>query len=69
LRKSPLVDAAKRAGLKLHPYTFRRDELPAFATDFEALVLAFFTEIGVDGLFCDQPDIAARVRDRMARGG
>jgi glycerophosphoryl diester phosphodiesterase len=69
LRKSPLVDAAKRAGLKLHAYTFRRDELPAFATDFEALVLAFFTEIGVDGLFCDQPDIAARVRDRMTRGG
>lgn len=68
LRKSPLVDAAKRAGLKLHPYTFRRDDLPAFATDLEELLHAFFTDIGVDGLFCDQPDIAVRVRDRVARG-
>jgi glycerophosphoryl diester phosphodiesterase len=68
LRKSPLVDAAKRAGLKLHPYTFRRDDLPEFATDLESLLHAFFTEIGVDGLFCDQPDIAVRVRDRVARG-
>jgi glycerophosphoryl diester phosphodiesterase len=68
LHKSPLVDAAKRAGLKLHPYTFRRDDLPAFATDFEGLLRTFFADIGVDGLFCDQPDIAVRVRDRVARG-
>ena len=68
LHKSPLVDAAKRAGLKLHPYTFRRDDLPAFATEFEGLLRTFFTDIGVDGLFCDQPDIAVRVRDRVARG-
>ncbi len=66
LRKSPLVDAATFAGLKLHPYTFRRDELPAFASDLEALLQAFFTTVGVDGVFCDQPDIAARVRDRTA---
>jgi glycerophosphoryl diester phosphodiesterase len=68
LHKSPLVDAAKRAGLKLHPYTFRRDDLPAFATEFEGLLRTFFADIGVDGLFCDQPDIAVRVRDRVARG-
>jgi glycerophosphoryl diester phosphodiesterase len=68
LRRSALAEAAKRAGLKLHPYTFRRDDLPPYATDFEELLRAFFSDIGVDGLFCDQPDIAARVRDRAARG-
>ena len=69
LRRSAVAEAAKRAGLKLHPYTFRRDELPAYATDFEQLLLAFFSDIEVDGLFCDQPDIAVQVRDRVARGG
>jgi glycerophosphoryl diester phosphodiesterase len=68
LRKSPLVDAAKRAGLKLHPYTFRRDDLPASAAGLEDLLRVFFVDIGVDGLFCDQPDVAVRVRDRIARG-
>lgn len=68
LRRSALADSAKGAGLSLHPYTFRRDDLPAYATDFEELLRAFFRDIGVDGLFCDQPDIAVRVRDRAMRG-
>jgi len=68
LRKSALAVEAKRAGLKLHPYTFRRDDLPSYATDFEELLRAFFSDIEVDGLFCDQPDIAVRVRDGVVRG-
>jgi glycerophosphoryl diester phosphodiesterase len=68
LRKSALAQTAKSAGLMLHPYTFRRDDLPPYATDFEELLRAFFGDIEVDGLFCDQPDIAVRVRDRAARG-
>jgi len=67
LRKSALAEAAKRAGLMLHPYTFRRDDLPPYATDFEQLLRAFFDDIEVDGLFCDQPDVAVRVRDRAAQ--
>jgi glycerophosphoryl diester phosphodiesterase len=68
IRKSALAEAAKRAGLMLHPYTFRRDDLPPFATDFEELLHAFFSDVEVDGLFCDHPDIAVRVRDRAVRG-
>ena len=67
LRRSALADAAKRAGLMLHPYTFRRDDLPPYAEDFEELLQAFFSDIEIDGLFCDQPDIAVRVRDRAPR--
>jgi glycerophosphoryl diester phosphodiesterase len=68
LRRSTLAETAKRAGLKLHPYTFRRDDLPPYAADFEQLLQAFFDDIEVDGLFCDQPDIAVRVRDRVVSG-
>jgi glycerophosphoryl diester phosphodiesterase len=67
LRKSALAETAKRAGLKMHPYTFRRDDLPPYAADLEELLRAFFEDIEVDGVFCDQPDIAVRVRDRAAR--
>jgi glycerophosphoryl diester phosphodiesterase len=66
LRKSELLDSAKRAKLKLHPYTFRRDDLPEYAVDFEHLLSVFFADLAVDGLFCDQPDVAVRVRDRVA---
>jgi glycerophosphoryl diester phosphodiesterase len=38
--------------------------LPVYAADFEELLQFFFTDVGVDGLFCDQPDIAVKVRDR-----
>ena len=68
LRRSALAEAAKRVGLMLHPYTFRRDDLPAYATDLKELLRAFFADVEVDGLFCDQPDIAVQVRDSVARG-
>jgi glycerophosphoryl diester phosphodiesterase len=66
-RPSPLAAAARQAGLMLHPYTFRRDELPPYAPDFETLLTLFFAEIGVDGLFSDHPDVAVRVRDAVAQ--
>lgn len=68
LRRSALAERAKHAGLMLHPYTFRRDDLPPYAASFEELLRSFFKDIEVDGLFCDQPDIAVRVRDLAAHG-
>jgi glycerophosphoryl diester phosphodiesterase len=67
IRPSELAREAQRAGLALHPYTFRRDELPPHATSLDELLSLFITQIGIDGLFCDQPDIAVAVRDRAAR--
>ncbi len=53
-----MVSKAHDAGLAVHPFTFRRDDLaPGFAT-FEEL-LAFATDkLFVDGLFTDFPDLA-----------
>ena len=65
VQRSELAREARLAGLALHPYTFRRDELPSYATSLEELLGLFFDQVGVDGLFCDQPDVAVRVRDRL----
>jgi len=62
-----LVHLARDAGLRVHPYTFRRDELPAYARTLEELLDLFMTEIRVDGVFCDYPDVAVRVRDKIQK--
>jgi glycerophosphoryl diester phosphodiesterase len=62
-RPGALVAAARRAGLLLHPYTFRRDELPSYAPDLEHLLTVFFETVGVDGVFCDHPDVAVHIRN------
>ncbi len=57
-----LVEDAHRAGLLVHPWTFRSD--PVFlAPDYEgdaAREVEQFLELGVDGLFCDFPDVVER---------
>jgi glycerophosphoryl diester phosphodiesterase len=64
-RTTPLTEAARRAGLRLHPYTFRADVLPPFAASLERLLEFFFVTVQVDGVFCDHPDIAVHVRDAV----
>ncbi len=57
-----LVEDAHRAGLLVHPWTFRSD--PVFlAPDYEgdaAREVEQFLELGVDGLFSDFPDVVKR---------
>ena len=65
-RLSPLVEHAQARGLAVHPYTFRRDELPAGIASFEELLDIFVCMAGVDGLFTDFPDI---VVDYLRRAG
>ncbi|MGD8324706.1 MAG: glycerophosphodiester phosphodiesterase family protein, partial [Gammaproteobacteria bacterium] len=52
---------AQSYGLLVHPYTFRRDRLPSFSSDFESLLRFFIADVGVDGIFTDFPDIAVAV--------
>jgi glycerophosphoryl diester phosphodiesterase len=61
-RRGDLARHARDAGLRLHAYTFRRDDLPAYARTLEDLLEIFFVDVGVDGVFSDHPDVAARVR-------
>jgi glycerophosphoryl diester phosphodiesterase len=58
-RLSDLVPMAQARGLQVHPYTFRRDELPAGIKSFTELLDIFIRQAGVDGLFTDFPDMVA----------
>ena len=55
-RPTDLVARAHAAGLVVHPYTLRRDRLPAWARSFDDLQGALFAA-GVDGVFSDFPDL------------
>ena len=77
---SDLVDAAHEQGLLVHAYTFRAENsfLPLdlrvgadprdYGRAFDEYRL--FYDLGVDGLFSDQPDTAIEARlDFLARSG
>jgi glycerophosphoryl diester phosphodiesterase len=57
LQITKLVELAHDLGLVVHPYTFRRDLLPAYAEDYGNLLDIFLDDIGVDGVFTDFPDL------------
>ncbi|MDH3275362.1 MAG: glycerophosphodiester phosphodiesterase [Gammaproteobacteria bacterium] len=57
LKTTNLVQLAHDQGLVVHPYTFRRDLLPAYANDYDDLLEIFLDDIGVDGVFTDFPDL------------
>jgi len=48
---------AHAAGLKVHPYTLRIDDLPKWAGSTDDLLHFLFDEAKVDGLFTDFPDV------------
>ena len=54
----PILQEAQKAGLKVHPFTFRADpnHIPAYAKDFKDLVSIFHKKLKVDGFFTDFPD-------------
>jgi len=59
-----LTSDAQERGLKVHAYTVRTDALPRYAADAGDLLTRLFVDEGVDGVFIDQPDVAAEfVRD------
>jgi glycerophosphoryl diester phosphodiesterase len=62
IEKDPdIVKRAHAKGLLVHPYTIRRDMKPPKYADTFAELRQFYFVYGVDGLFTDFPDDAARV--------
>ena len=55
-----MVKDAHANGLKVHPYTFRADSLPAYVSSLEELLRIFYFDIRVDGVFTDFPDRAVK---------
>jgi glycerophosphoryl diester phosphodiesterase len=54
------VSAAHDAGLEVHPYTFRADEMAPGFDSLEEMVRWFVDELAIDGLFTDFPDRAIK---------
>ncbi len=63
-RSTGLAERAHSAGLLVHPYTFRADDLPPGFGSFAEMLRYFCVELAVDGLFTDFPD---RVREFLER--
>jgi glycerophosphoryl diester phosphodiesterase len=59
-----LVSRAHARGLKVHPYSFRADDLPEGIANFTELLALFIDEHQIDGLFTDFPDL---VREFLSR--
>ncbi|MEY4566928.1 MAG: Glycerophosphoryl diester phosphodiesterase precursor [Planctomycetota bacterium] len=59
-----LVEAAHAAGLKIHPYTVRVDQLPPWSKDIDALHGVLFNILRVDGVFTDFPDLGRKAVDK-----
>ena len=53
-----LVANAHALGLAVHPYTFRADALPDYASSLEDAFRIFLVDADVDGVFTDFPDRA-----------
>lgn len=54
---SELVKLAHAAGLKVHPYTVRKDDLPKNCPSLDELHATLFREVKVDGVFTDFTDL------------
>jgi len=57
-----LVAAAHAAGLVVHAYTLRCDDLPPFASSAEEALEILCGDAGLDGVFTDFPDVVAAWR-------
>lgn len=57
VKSSGFVEAAHAAGLQVHPYTIRADQLPPWAKSIEKLHEILFEQLRVDGAFTDFPDL------------
>jgi glycerophosphoryl diester phosphodiesterase len=69
-RINEIVSNAKKAGLDIHVYTLRKDDLPSFVKDFQHVLEIVFDELKVDGCFTDFPDLViSYLRSEKRRRG
>lgn len=64
LTPTELVEMAHGQGLLVHPYTLRKDELPAGVTNLDVMHHAIFNDAGADGAFSDFPDLTSKFLSR-----
>jgi glycerophosphoryl diester phosphodiesterase len=65
-RSTGLIEAAHKAGLAVHIYTLRDDQVGEGFRNVEE-ELEFYYRLGVDGVFADFPASAVEVRKRLVK--
>ena len=63
LKLNNVAKWAHEAGLKIHPYTLRKDSLPKGLT-YQEVIRVLLTKAKVDGLFTDFTDLGVKYRDQ-----
>lgn len=66
LEASRLAGMLEEAGLRLHPYTLRRDDAPPRGIGYREALRFLIRELEVDAIFSDHPDDAVAIRDGSA---
>ena len=66
MASSGLVQRAHDAGMAVHPYTFRADDIPKGFDDFEESLAFFIDQLALDGLFTDFPDRVVKFLRRIS---
>ena len=69
LTSTGLIARAQQQGLKVHPYTARKDSLPKSVPDFEKLHSIILENEKADGIFTDFPDLSQKYIQQIKVGG
>lgn len=64
-RAMPLLASLRSTALEVHAYTFRADEHDDAGGPFVDLLGFFMAVAPIDGMFCDQPDLAVKARQAL----
>jgi len=67
-RSTGLTEQVRAAGLLVHPFTFRADDLAPGFDSFANMVRYFCADLAVDGLFTDFPDRVRQLLNDRAGG-
>lgn len=66
-RSTGLVERAKEQGLRVHPYTVRRESQPRWSGSLAETHAVLLKDLRVDGFFTDFPDLSRRAIDADMR--
>lgn len=70
IESTGLVESAKKAGLKVHPYTIRKHSQPKWSGSLDETHRFLLDSLHVDGFFTDYPDLGRRaVTELSGRNG
>ncbi len=67
IESTGLVENAKQLGLKVHPYTVRRQMQPKWSTSLDETHRVLLETLRVDGFFTDYPDLGRSAVDKLSK--